>query len=42
MKDFEEKVIWTSDQIPLMASYNKGSPSFVIKAKFFINLPISG
>ncbi|KAJ3676348.1 hypothetical protein LUZ60_003760 [Juncus effusus] len=23
MKDFEEKTIWTSDQIPLMASYNK-------------------
>eukprot|EP00257_Ricinus_communis_P020956 XP_015580327.1 anaphase-promoting complex subunit 1 [Ricinus communis] len=24
MKDFDEKTIWTSDQIPLMASYNKG------------------
>ncbi|XP_010253785.1 PREDICTED: anaphase-promoting complex subunit 1 [Nelumbo nucifera] len=24
MKDFDEKTIWTSDVIPLMASYNKG------------------
>ncbi|XP_057979662.1 anaphase-promoting complex subunit 1 isoform X2 [Malania oleifera] len=24
MKDFDEKTIWTSDRIPLMASYNKG------------------
>ncbi|KAL5734362.1 hypothetical protein ACOSP7_032223 [Xanthoceras sorbifolium] len=24
MKDFDERTIWTSDQIPLMASYNKG------------------
>lgn len=24
MKDFDEKTIWTSDRIPLMASYNQG------------------
>ncbi|XP_075671418.1 anaphase-promoting complex subunit 1 isoform X2 [Castanea sativa] len=24
MKEFDERTIWTSDQIPLMASYNKG------------------
>ncbi|OWM69945.1 hypothetical protein CDL15_Pgr025794 [Punica granatum] len=24
MKDFDERTIWTSDQVPLMASYNKG------------------
>ncbi|KAI9156178.1 hypothetical protein LWI28_001768 [Acer negundo] len=24
MKDFDERTIWTSEQIPLMASYNKG------------------
>lgn len=24
MKEFDETTIWTSDQIPLMASYNKG------------------
>nr|CAB3465535.1 unnamed protein product [Digitaria exilis] len=24
MKDFDEKIIWTSDAIPLMASYHKG------------------
>lgn len=24
MKEFDEKTIWTSDRIPLMASYNKG------------------
>ena len=24
MKDFDEKTIWTSDTIPLMASYHKG------------------
>ncbi|KAG6765462.1 hypothetical protein POTOM_029505 [Populus tomentosa] len=24
MKDFDERTIWTSNQIPLMASYNKG------------------
>ncbi|KAJ9175912.1 hypothetical protein P3X46_014412 [Hevea brasiliensis] len=24
MKDFDERTIWTSDRIPLMASYNKG------------------
>lgn len=24
MRDFDERTIWTSDQIPLMASYNKG------------------
>jgi hypothetical protein len=25
MKDFDEKTIWTSDILPLMASYHKGS-----------------
>jgi len=25
MKEYDEKTIWTSDQVPLMASYNKGS-----------------
>ena len=24
MKEYEEKTIWTSDLVPLMASYNKG------------------
>ncbi|KAJ1401187.1 putative anaphase-promoting complex subunit 1, partial [Sesbania bispinosa] len=24
MKEYDEKTIWTSDQVPLMASYNKG------------------
>ena len=24
MRDFDERTIWTSDRIPLMASYNKG------------------
>ncbi|XP_050212163.1 anaphase-promoting complex subunit 1 isoform X2 [Mercurialis annua] len=24
IKDFDERTIWTSDQVPLMASYNKG------------------
>lgn len=24
MKEFDERTIWTSDQIPLMASYNRG------------------
>lgn len=24
MKEFDERTIWTSDRIPLMASYNKG------------------
>jgi anaphase-promoting complex subunit 1 len=24
MKDFDERTIWTSNRIPLMASYNKG------------------
>jgi anaphase-promoting complex subunit 1 len=24
MKDFDEKTIWTSDTVPLMASYHKG------------------
>ncbi|GKU92137.1 hypothetical protein SLEP1_g5905 [Rubroshorea leprosula] len=24
MKDFDERTIWTSDQVPLMASYNRG------------------
>lgn len=24
MADYDERTIWTSDQVPLMASYNKG------------------
>lgn len=24
MKEYDEKTIWTSDQVPVMASYNKG------------------
>ena len=43
MKDFDEKTIWTSDVIPLMASYHKGFvshfsnlafPFFVVFKKF--------
>ncbi|KAJ0045528.1 hypothetical protein Pint_06536 [Pistacia integerrima] len=29
MKDFDERTIWTSGQIPLMASYNKGSSDYL-------------
>lgn len=28
MRDFDEKIIWTCDSIPLVASYSKGSLSF--------------
>lgn len=31
MRDFDERTIWTSDQIPLMASYNKGSFEYLSK-----------
>jgi hypothetical protein len=34
LKDFDEKVIWTSDVIPLMASYHKGSVSHSLVACF--------
>lgn len=33
MKEFDETTIWTSDQIPLMASYNKG---FSISSSFLV------
>lgn len=29
MKEFDERTIWTSDRVPLMASYNKGFSYFL-------------
>lgn len=49
MKEFDETTIWTSDQIPLMASYNSGCvdvyignpklipPTFIVLVTFICN-----
>lgn len=39
MRDFDEKIIWTCDSIPLVASYSKGSLSF-FSSFFFIMVDI--
>lgn len=37
MRDFDERTIWTSERIPLMASYNKGFAfSFCVINTFFL------
>jgi hypothetical protein len=41
MRDFDEETIWTSDMIPLIASYHKGflfHISLVLCFPFFISL----
>lgn len=35
MKEFDETTIWTSDRIPLMASYNTGSLDAKLLPPFF-------
>ncbi|TYK14465.1 anaphase-promoting complex subunit 1 [Cucumis melo var. makuwa] len=37
MKEFDERTIWTSDQIPLMASYNKGKMQHSVWVAQYMN-----
>ncbi|TKY56881.1 Anaphase-promoting complex subunit 1 [Spatholobus suberectus] len=37
MKEYDEKTIWTSDQVPLMASYNKGKMQHSLWVAEFVN-----
>ncbi|KAJ4825076.1 hypothetical protein Tsubulata_040463 [Turnera subulata] len=37
MKDYDERTIWTSDQVPLMASYNRGKMQHSVWAVEVIN-----
>lgn len=37
MKEFDERTIWTSDQIPLMASYNRGKMQHSVWVAHYMN-----
>ena len=42
IQDFDERTIWTSDRIPLIASYNRGSciTSFILSAIYFRSMKL--
>ncbi|XP_061351686.1 anaphase-promoting complex subunit 1 [Gastrolobium bilobum] len=42
MKEYDEKTIWTSDQVPLMASYNKGKMQHSLWVAEIINSNFDG
>lgn len=38
MKDYNERTIWTSEQVPLMASYNKGFSTSFFNIYLFVDI----